>query len=412
MPHLLNRNPSYRRHRASGQAIVTLNGKDFYLGPWRSAASKAEYDRLMGEYLANGRRIDPVDAGEMTISGVLARFLDHAKAYYVDAAGNRTADFGHFGRVMGIVRRLYAEKSASAFGPLALESVRNAMIAEGWSRTYINAQVGRVKRIFAWAVSRELIPPAIHQALVTLPGLRQGKTVAHESAPVRPVADELVDAVLPFLSPSVRAMVTLQRLTGARSGEICSMRIGEIDRSGDVWAYRPASHKNTHRGHARTIYVGPKAQDVLRPYLLKMDPTAFVFSPAEAERERREALHAARTIRPHYGNRPGTNRVRHPKKQPGKRYDSKAYRRAITYACAKAFPVPAEIAGDVAKVADWRREHQWHPHQLRHASATAIRKTFGLEAAQSVLGHATLAAAQIYAEKSSETAREVAAAVG
>jgi integrase len=143
-----------------------------------------------------------------------------------------------------------------------------------------------------------------------------------------------------------------------------------------------------------------------------MDPTAYVFSPAEAERERREALHAARVIKLSYGNRPGTNRVSKPRKQPGPCYDSKAYRHAIFYACRKAFPVPAGIVGDATAIRAWRREHFWHPHQVRHASATTIRKAFGLEAAQSVLGHATLAAAQIYAEKSNDTAREVAAAMG
>ena len=32
--------PSYRRHRASGQAVVTLNGVDHYLGPWNTEASE------------------------------------------------------------------------------------------------------------------------------------------------------------------------------------------------------------------------------------------------------------------------------------------------------------------------------------------------------------------------------------
>lgn len=49
--------PSYRRHKHSGQAVVTLDGRDFYLGPWRSKVSRTEYDRLIGEWLANGRRL-------------------------------------------------------------------------------------------------------------------------------------------------------------------------------------------------------------------------------------------------------------------------------------------------------------------------------------------------------------------
>ena len=48
--------PAYRKHRRSGQAIVTLSGQDHYLGPHGTKASKSEYDRVVGEWLANGRR--------------------------------------------------------------------------------------------------------------------------------------------------------------------------------------------------------------------------------------------------------------------------------------------------------------------------------------------------------------------
>ena len=40
--------PSYRRHKPTGQAVVTLNGKDHYLGKWNSKVSRVEYDRLIG----------------------------------------------------------------------------------------------------------------------------------------------------------------------------------------------------------------------------------------------------------------------------------------------------------------------------------------------------------------------------
>jgi integrase len=49
---------------------------------------------------------------------------------------------------------------------------------------------------------------------------------------------------------------------------------------------------------------------------------------------------------------------------------------------------------------------------LRHSAATEIRKRFGIEAAQHVLGHATLNVTEIYAEKNAEAARRVAAMIG
>jgi hypothetical protein len=70
MPKLVSCLPKYRKHKASGQAVVTLNGQDHYLGRWKSAASKAEYNRLIGEYLAHGRVIQDTSE-ETTVSEVI-----------------------------------------------------------------------------------------------------------------------------------------------------------------------------------------------------------------------------------------------------------------------------------------------------------------------------------------------------
>ena len=45
--------PSYRLHKASGQAFIELDGRRFYLGKYGSKASKVEYERRLGEYLSN-----------------------------------------------------------------------------------------------------------------------------------------------------------------------------------------------------------------------------------------------------------------------------------------------------------------------------------------------------------------------
>jgi hypothetical protein len=79
--------PAYRRHRPTGQAVVTLDGRDFYLGNWKSAASKAEYNRLIAEWLAGGRKL-PVDPQSLTVSEVVAAFRRHAKVYYKSEDGS------------------------------------------------------------------------------------------------------------------------------------------------------------------------------------------------------------------------------------------------------------------------------------------------------------------------------------
>lgn len=259
-----------------------------------------------------------------------------------------------------------------------------------------------MRKTFRWAVANELIPSSILEALKAVAGLRQGRTKARETAPVLPVSDQAVEATLCFLSPTVRAMVQLQLLTGARPGEICIMRTGDIDRSKPVWVYTPISHKNSHRGQRRAIFIGSKGQSILTPFL-QLDPVAYCFSPAQAERERRQAIHDHRKTPLRCGNRPGTNRRRKPKCAPGNCYTVCSYRAAIKRACELAFQPPAPLGKmqsesvrawkrrltpeQSAELRKWNATNGWHPHQLRHSRGTEIRRNFGIECAQSVLGH-------------------------
>ena len=61
MPRLVNAVPRYRKHRRSGQAVVTIRGRDHYLGPYGTKASRLEYDRLVPSgWLVGGRRSSPL----------------------------------------------------------------------------------------------------------------------------------------------------------------------------------------------------------------------------------------------------------------------------------------------------------------------------------------------------------------
>ena len=95
-----------------------------------------------------------------------------------------------------------------------------------------------------------------------------------------------MQAVLPHVSRQVAAMIQLQWLTGMRPGEVVQMRGGDLDRSGRVWIYRPGQHKVEHHELEREIAIGPKAREVLGPFL-KLDRRAGLFSPREAEDERK-----------------------------------------------------------------------------------------------------------------------------
>ncbi|MGC3967713.1 MAG: site-specific integrase [Pirellulales bacterium] len=405
-----NRLPKLCFHKATGRFYVTLSDREIYLGTHRKTAA-VECDRVVGEWLANGRRLPSGSGGptDLSITELLDAFRAHAEAYYRLPSGDPTSELEWIASSVRPLRRLYGKTQAREFGPLALEVVRNEFVRQGYVRSAINARVDRIRRVFRWGVSKELIPAAIYDALRALPGLRRGRTDARERKPIRAVADAVVEATLSHLSPVVADMVRLQRLTGARPGEMCLMRPCDIDRSGEVWIYRPLRHKTEHHGQERTILIGPKAQDLLRPYLLR-DPEAFCFVPAESERKRRERMHEARTTPIGYGNRPGTNRAAHAKRPAGGRYTTTSYNRAIARGCEAAFAMPKELRKIATKLEDaekaqrqtlaseWRAEHCWSPNQLRHACATELRRRFGIESARLILGHTDVGTTQIYAE--------------
>lgn len=401
--------PSYRLHKPSGQAVVTLGGKDFYLGKWNSKASRQEYDRLIGEWLAGGRTSPPgEETSGLTVAELCLRYWHFAKGYYLKN-GRSTSGLDEYRQSLRLLRELYGHSLAAGFGPLALKAIREKMVKSGLSRGVVNHRIARIKRVFKWAVAEELVPPSVFHGLAAVEGLRRGRTQAREPDPIQPVDDEVVEATLPHLPTIVGDMVRLQRLCGCRPGEVCMIRPCDVDTSGEVWLYQPESHKTEHHGHGRIICLGPKAQDVLRPYLLR-EKTAYCFSPAESERKRRAANHEARKTPLSCGNRPGTNRKRKPKKNPGDRYDACSYRRAIH----RAVDLANQKRQNAVKQGgpQPRRLPRWSPNRLRHAAATEIRKQFGLEAAQVALGHRQADVTQIYAERNLTLAAEVARKIG
>jgi integrase len=421
-------------------AVVRLNGQDIYLGKHDTPESRGLYDRTIGEWLANGRRlpraapgdVPPHTAGPSVVELVVV-YWNHVQAYYRRADGSPTSEIPALRAAFRPLRRLYGELPAAEFGPLKLKALRERMIDARWARSTINHHVQRIVRMFKWGVGCEMIPPTVHQALAAVEGLRAGRSAAKEPPPVAPVPEAAIAAVLPLVCPTVAAMIRLQRLTGMRSGEVCIMRRRDLDTSGQVWIYRPPTHKNAHRGHQRIIPIGPHAQRILEP-LLTTSLEAFVFSPAAEAAQQQES-----SRRPRKSRRRGAERQR----GPGDRYTVDSYRRAIARACDDAFSLPRALQADLERLEKWKRDAwklnkrparldempteiraararieafraplRWHPHQLRHNAATDLRAQFGIEVARVVLGHRNLSTTEIYAEQNIAKATEAMRLVG
>jgi integrase len=298
MPRPISPTPGYCLHKRSGRAYLTIAGHQHWLpGPHGSPESRAAYDRLIVEWLQAGRTLPAAFTDTPpTVSIIVAAFWRHAQAHCVRPDRTPTGEAENYRLTLRALRQLYGDIPAADFGPKRLKALREAVTAgrqqldpttgatvecRGWSRTYANRQMKRVQQVFRWAASEELVPAAVAAALDTVAGIRKGSGVARETIPVGPVADEVVAATLPFLPPPVRAMVQLQRLTGARGGELFGLRACDLDTDGPVWKFRPGSHKTAHHGKGRVLRFGPQAQAVIRPFL-GQDPDAYLFRPIDA----------------------------------------------------------------------------------------------------------------------------------
>jgi integrase len=391
--------PSYRLHRQSGQAVVTLTDaitgqrKDFLLGKHNTDVSREEYKRVVLEWESRSRRLPQVEPSrDLTIAELIARYWQHVEAYYRHADGTPTGEVQAMRYALRPLNHLCGKLSVAEFSPFTLKAVRELMI-HGYShpqygpqsphcRTRINAQVKRIRRMFKWAVENGLASALIQQALAAVAPLKRGRTEARESEPVQPVSRAVVEDTLPILRPMLADMVRLQLETGMRPGELVVMRACDLDMTGKVWLYRPRAHKTEHHGHDRIVPIGPKGQEIIRRHL-SVDLQAFLFSPRKLMEERAVTLRAARKtkVQPSQVCR----QKRRPKRKPGERYTPHAYAHAIANAIKR---------HNKKKPA---AEHLPHWHQLRHQRALELKREAGLDVARAVLGHRSPAVTEHYA---------------
>jgi len=296
---------SYRFHKHSGQAVVTLmdhlgKRRDVLLDTYDTDASRTEYARVIAEWRAAGSRLPGDSSGDITINELILVYWSHVETYYRHPDGTPTTEPGNTKQALKPLRQLYGHTIAAEFDALALDALRLHRIDAGYSRKRINKDTSRVKALFKWAAARKLISASVWHGLAVVEGLKRGRSAARDTPPVKPADNAAVEKTLPFLLPQTQTMVNLQRLTGMRPGEVCTMRTIDIDAVGKVWVYRPGSdegefgrHKNAWRGQDRRILIGPKAQELLKPWLRPLYPEEPVFQPKEAVAAWQEQKRAA-----------------------------------------------------------------------------------------------------------------------
>lgn len=386
--------PNRARHdKSTNRAYVRWNNKKTYFGVWGSHEAKRKF--LVWYTEATGAKKVRAPADRITVATCVEMYLAFAEGYYSDD-GASSQEYRNVCAAMDSIAK-YApgdwysgdEDDASnfdfadEFGPLRLLEIRDGMVTQKlengglrYARRTINAHLNKIRRCFRWCASRELISAMIVTALDTVDGLGIGRSSAKELERVEEVSTAVVMATLPFVSPTVAAMICVQWLCGMRPQDVCRMTTGAINRTGDIWIYQPYKHKTTYLGKSLSKAIPPAAQELLMPYL-RENPDEPLFSP----RDSLEYWHDLwRT-----SDAPRTSL-----KRKRNFYTSASYGKSIVYAIAQA------DSKNLPKSERIIIPH-WAPNQLRHAIATQLRADIGIEAAQLFLGHSKPDTTLIYA---------------
>ena len=391
-----NTTPLLKFHKPTGQYCVYLNRQRITLGANEDAA-KARHRRFCRDLLEGREPINrPATAiastGGLTVAEALLRFMrDYAVAYYRDSPKTASRCW----EMVEAVRTVAGDMPADAFRGRQLKAVRDWLLSPEkrpskhgrhrggqLSRTYVNYLIRRAQQCWKWLLSEDEVSGDCVASLEAVQALHRGRG-GRETRRVLPPPTGW-DRLLPFLTPTLAAMVRTQEYGGMRPQDVCAMRRCDLSTSPDemvelpntgrftsafevdgvsVWVYVPSTHKTAHLDKPRVVPLGPRAQALLAPIVAKLGPTDYVFDPRQSLKEARR------------GNRFTGNLATH-------HYDSGRYGQLIVRAI--------RIAND--EMGLWGPPRppgfipSWTPNQLRHLQATVVGGRLDREHAQALLG--------------------------
>jgi len=309
----------------------------------------------------------PDRSDEITVQMLFNTHQQWAPSYYRLPSGELSREVYNFQDSFRECLALIGSRPVASLSRADLIAVRQRMIDRKLSRKVVNQRVGRIVRVFVWGgdEDRRLVPDSVAAAFRLVSPLKPNRSEAPEKEPVCPVPNDDLQKVLDVAPPVLKAMLTLQRLTAIRPGEVRMLRKRMVRQTEEGWVLDfERSHKMAYKGKSRVVPIGEPTLVLLREWMDRATDDQHLFRPEFAPKS--------------------VNRKRLPA------YTSSAYTLAVKYACLKA-KVPL-----------------FGPNRVRHLAATEIRRRYGLEAAQAVLGHSHYSTTERYASPVSELAKRVA----
>lgn len=347
----------------------------------------------------------------LSIADLTALYLSHCRVKYTKF-GRLTNSFGRTRVALDLL--LFhlggGRCEATDFGVRDLGAFQRWLASEPsrhWARNTISEYVACVKRMFSWAVSREIYEESACAAMERLEPLRRGQSAAAGGKPhrdgkrVTPVPAEVLRRFLESAPPMLSAMVRLQLLCAMRPCEVVAVRAKDL-RKGPVegtleYVVTPAVNKLEHENKSRVVAIGRQGAKIVEAWSPRRGD-GYLFTPKRAEEQRLQALRQTR-ITPIWESHTDEARSRRRRAQGVKpkmfrsHYTVAAYARSITRAC-QAHNIPV-----------------FSPNQVRHSGATNVCAAATLEVAREVLGHAdvrtTLRYVQVGRLRAAEAMREI-----
>ena len=388
---------------ATAYCVMTVDGKrkQITLGAWGSKEALEAYKRLTAE-----ATISDNNSGAVTIATLCARFYADAQERAADVSSKFDArELRHYATVIKYLVTLYGSTLANRFTASnyrefrahlvsiadKVETVQDGVYSDNkdnrargivgqpkcrvtkrvWTSNYITQLMRYLRMIFSWGVGHDMIDPATAERFKHVERLRCN---APTKQPRLDVPDDIVKATLPYMTPTLRDMVIIQRQNALRPNEVCNLRVGDIDTSGEVWSVR----KITKTYVPMVIVFCESDKAIIARHIAGKAPDDYLFTPAESMQERWTAQAEQRKSKVTPSQQKRADRAADGKLSAyNECYTVDAYRNAIYYAIRRAN-------------ADGVNIPKWTPYQLRHTAVTETSYSYGIDAARAMAGHATI----------------------
>ncbi|MBQ6616316.1 MAG: site-specific integrase [Thermoguttaceae bacterium] len=412
---MIKRTWANKKRKPAAICYVVENGKRVQksLGVWGTQDALDAYTRLVAEIAGNGTQCE--EFSNVSVAFLCAKFYEDAERRADDPKLKfDRRELKHYEIVIRHLVRLYGDTPANKFTASCYRAFREHLVIiapdvereqcgvysdtrenrakkivgkpkyrtvkKSWSENYVKKLMNYLKMIFSWGVGHDMVDQPVAARFKHVESLRSDLDV-HESR--LDVSDDIVKRTLPWLSPTVRDMVIIQRQNALRPNEVCYLRVGDIDRSGEFWTVM----KLTKTKVPMIIKFCESDRKIIERRIRNKGADEFIFTPAESMQEtwRLRASQRKTPVQPSQRKRAelaATSKL----DSFAQSYSPSSYRNAIRYAIQKA-----------------RRHGEsipfWTPYQLRHTAVTVTSYEHDRETASLLAGHTNLITTSIYEHK-------------